>query len=688
MRKKQILIITLIIFASIIHSLDRSHKGNQTALFLDLFDQINWIPEPQPSPIYLSQLSQPSPATTSFVPGEVLISIKPRNSECPSTQSLEDRFKSQFSYLKISLISNMNLGICRYQIKVSRGEELKTKLFLALLDKVNTISIESINLPPTSEPQISNFTSISDISPPISASTPFVPGELLINIKPSNGECPSPQFQSLKFKLISSANLGICFYKVKVTIGDELKVKSQLQSQLKDAIVEENIIMEFTALPNDPAFVSNLLWGIENIGQEIMGVKGSIKADVSASDAWNFRQDTGKVTIGILDSGLDINHQDIAANIWTNPKEVPKNNIDDDENGFIDDLYGWDFIRNDNDPNDDYGHGTHVAGIIGAVGNNNLGVVGVAWKTKIIPLKVGDTKNPPNVGAVLPAIYYAIKMKLPIINLSFATGGYSRMLFNAFKEANESGMLIVASTNNKNKDDDRSPNYPSSFNLPNIITVMASNNQDVKKLSSNFGKKNVDLAAPGDNIFSTVPSYQCTFCSSDGYTYIGGASMAAPYVTGALALGLATLTNPKFDHLQVKQKLLESVDHIPALANMNVTGGRLNIRRFLEKLEEPVIITKNIYAELGKPIIFNASEFTSDQQGDEIVSYTWDFGDNALTNNSIVSQTYKENGSFAAKLTVRDSKGYISTAKIPISVGGKSVFKRFLDFLNLFYEKI
>jgi subtilisin family serine protease len=247
--------------------------------------------------------------------------------------------------------------------------------------------------------------------------------------------------------------------------------------------------------PNDPVWVRQ--WGSLKIG---------------LPDAWDYMQSSRGVVVAVADTGVDYNHPDLSANIWRNSGEIGANNTDDDDNGFTDDVKGWNFYSNSNDPMDTYSHGTHVAGIIGAVGNNGLGVTGVNWRTKIMPVKFMDADGGDVAGEV-QAIEYAVDNGAKIINASFGDMTYSQTEYDAIQSAGTKGVLFVAAAgNDSNNNDGGTKNYPSSYNLPNIIAVAASNADFVEGLASfsNYGATSVHLAAPGVTILSTIPESQAS----------------------------------------------------------------------------------------------------------------------------------------------------------------------------------
>ena len=267
--------------------------------------------------------------------------------------------------------------------------------------------------------------------------------------------------------------------------------------------------LEAAQLPNDPRYPEQ--WGLTKI---------------SADKAWEITTGKQDIIIAVIDSGVDYNHPDLAANIWKNPREIPNNGIDDDGNRYIDDVYGYDFINKKSDPTDDNGHGTHVAGIIGAVGNNGIGVAGMNWNVKIMPLKFMDAKGNGDVMSAVNAIYYAKQMGADIISCSWTGAGYSQALEDAIRQTN---LLFVVSAGNGGADsigddNDRIPQYPASWGYSNMITVAATDASDVLATLSNYGQKTVHVAAPGVEILSTYPT------NKNSYTHTQGTSMATAFV--------------------------------------------------------------------------------------------------------------------------------------------------------------
>ncbi|MEQ6342054.1 MAG: S8 family serine peptidase [Gammaproteobacteria bacterium] len=337
--------------------------------------------------------------------------------------------------------------------------------------------------------------------------------------------------------------------------------------------VEPNIIFHTQVTPNDPRFSE--LWGMNNVGQ----TGGTPDADIDGPEAWDRQTGSANVIVASIDTGVDYNHPDLAGNIWTNPGEIPGNGIDDDGNGYVDDVRGWDFANNDNDPMDDQGHGTHTAGTIAAMGNNATGVTGVAWRAKIMPLKFLTASGSGTSLGAAQAILYAANMGAKISNNSWGGGGFSRTIENAITTANQRGMLFVVAAGNANANNDTTVSYPCNSTLSNVLCVAATDHNDQKTSFSNYGAVNVDLGAPGVSILSTVPTGTCRLCNSSGYRYLNGTSMATPHVSGAAALVRAQF--PNLTPVAVKNLLMQSTDPIAALSGKVVTGGRLNISKAL-----------------------------------------------------------------------------------------------------------
>jgi len=358
---------------------------------------------------------------------------------------------------------------------------------------------------------------------------------------------------------------------IELPTGTDLQQASnQLTLDPQIEYVEYNYAVELVSTPNDTRYPS--MWNLENNGQ----TGGKPGADIDAPQAWDISTGNPDIVVAVIDTGVDYNHPDLSTNIWTNSGEIPANGIDDDNNGYIDDIHGYDFINNDGDPIDDHGHGTHVAGTIAAKGNNALGVVGVAWQSQVMVLKFLGANGRGLTSGAIDAIQYATKMGARLSNNSWSGGARSAALIDAIAAADEAGILFVAAAGNRSINTDIISEYPASYKLDNIISVAATDHNDHRADFSNYGSSNVDLGAPGQRILSTAITRSG---NPPGYRYLNGTSMASPHVSGAAALILSAF--PNMNHRQVKDRILNTVDPIAELQGITVTGGRLNIAKAL-----------------------------------------------------------------------------------------------------------
>ena len=334
-------------------------------------------------------------------------------------------------------------------------------------------------------------------------------------------------------------------------------------------LIEPNYLVHADAVPNDPSFA--IQWALQNTGQQ----GGTPGADIHAVAAWDQTTGSNQVVVAIVDTGMDLTHPDLVSNLYTNPAEVPGNGLDDDGNGLVDDVHGFDFANFDADPSDDNGHGTHVAGTIGAHGDNGIGVAGVVWHLRLLPLKFLDAGGTGTTADAVDCVDYAVLAGASVINASWGSPERSQALELAIQGANDEGVLFVAAAGNTGSSNDTFGSYPASFPEPNVIAVGASSRTDDRASFSNFGVNGVDLFAPGVQILSTLPHGL--------YGLNSGTSMAAPHVTGALALLKSRF--PGMGAPTMKSVLLAATDRIPALSGLCVSGGRLNAARMLEGVD-------------------------------------------------------------------------------------------------------
>ena len=322
-------------------------------------------------------------------------------------------------------------------------------------------------------------------------------------------------------------------------------------------------------LPHDPRFDDQ--WALSNSGQR----GGTPGADISATRAWATTTGSDKVVVAVLDSGVDYTHEDLAPNIWVRPANLPP--YHDDELGTVEDVNGYNAIENSSDPMDENGHGTHCAGIIGAEGSNDVGISGVNWKVRIMPLKFMNAGGYGTTKDAIEAINYVIDRKkagvnVRIISASWGSTQRSRALEEIIRKAYENDILFVAAAGNASTNNDRRPHYPSSYNVPNVVSVAALDRHDQLASFSNYGVKSVVIAAPGVDILSTWLGNE--------YEEKSGTSMATPVVAGVAALIVAE--NPRISVDVLRKRLLDSVDPLPALKGKTATGGRINAAKALE----------------------------------------------------------------------------------------------------------
>jgi subtilisin family serine protease/subtilisin-like proprotein convertase family protein len=377
-----------------------------------------------------------------------------------------------------------------------------------------------------------------------------------------------------------------------ITEADVDRAKSLVPGVVQ---IEPNIIYHTERVPDDPLFGDQ--YGHLNAGQPILGVPGLLGADVDATAAWDVTIGSESVIIAVLDTGIDIDHPDLATNIWRNPGEIAGNGIDDDGNGFIDDVSGWDFANGDNDPNDFAGHGTAVSGVIGAVGNNGVGVAGVNWTVSILPIKVfpdfGGGADLANIVAghdYLTDLITRYGHNIVASNNSY--GAFAPAFFSQFFAAEEMAIqrftntgatFVAAAGNQANNNDAQFTSFPASYANPEIISVAATDNRDLLANFSNWGLTTVDLGAPGVNVRTTA--------TGGGYGFAIGTSFSSPYVAGAV--GLLKAHKPNASQEEIKRALIDGADRITSLQGLVVSGGRLNIANSLRiiDIEGPRVVS-------------------------------------------------------------------------------------------------
>ncbi|MBJ6749134.1 S8 family serine peptidase [Geomonas anaerohicana] len=427
---------------------------------------------------------------------------------------------------------------------------------------------------------------------PVAPPKKFKDGELLVKFKPG---VPAERKKNLhkkhgaeKLKEFDALRLHHLKLKKGMTVEEAMKL---YQGDPDVQYAEPNFLFKLQAQPDDPLFGE--LWGLQNLG--LAGMPG---ADIKAPAAWDITTGSADVVVATIDTGIDYTHPDLAGNVWVNKLEIPGNGIDDDGNGFIDDVYGIDASSGTGNPFDDNGHGTHVAGTIGAVGNNGTGVVGVNWNVKIMACKFLNAAGEGYSADAITCLQYIKQMKergVPVVasNNSWGGGSYSQALLDAID--NEAGTLFIASAGNDAQDTDRAPSYPAAYPSANIISVAATDSMDELAYFSNYGKKSVDLAAPGFKILSTIPAIN-KWGIAGGYGTLSGTSMAAPHVTGVAALLKAA--DPSRDANVLRNLILTGGDPIPAAEGKTLTGKRLNAYGSLTCSDQKLFAVQQLPADL------------------------------------------------------------------------------------------
>ncbi|MDQ5836669.1 MAG: S8 family serine peptidase, partial [Acidobacteriota bacterium] len=439
----------------------------------------------------------------------------------------------------------------------------------------------------------------------------FVPGNVLVRFRPGSAlaagarapltlrstggrQIPAEADEAEGLQIVEGLRVA------RVAPEETLAAVEALRRRPDVLYAEPDYVRRKDAAPDDPRYAE--MWALKNTGQS----GGTTGADIHAEAAWDVTTGSRQVVVGVVDEGVDINHPDLQPNVWTNPGEIPGNDVDDDGDGFVDDVHGWDFFHNDAtvydgspSDNDTDAHGTHVAGTVGAAGNNGAGVAGVNWQVSLMPLKAlgaaGESPAPSSVSTTIRAYGYARMMRDLWVSSGGARGANVRVLNNSYggpvgsqaerdaiRALAASQILFVASAGNDGTDADRFQHFPSGYDEPNVISVAASDRFDHLAAFSNYGAASVHLAAPGVEILSTTPN--------GTYSVFSGTSMAAPHVSGAAALLCAA--NPNISLQRLRAALLYSGDELPSLSPTNTnapsvaTSRRLNVAASLASAAE------------------------------------------------------------------------------------------------------
>ena len=435
------------------------------------------------------------------------------------------------------------------------------------------------------------------------------------------------------------------------TLGAE-KAKKMLEKNPHVLYVEEDRVAHTSVVPNDTFF--SLMWGLNQAND----------FDVNAPEAWDIFTGDPNFRIADFDTGIDYNHPDLAANVWTNPGEVPGNGIDEDGNGYIDDIHGYDVVNDDGDVIDDNNHGTHTGGTIGAVGNNAAGVTGVNWQCKIVAIKVFNASGSASDADIMAGMDYLAQTGTKVSNHSWAGGGLPngadwQSFYDACKAMGDQGHLMVCAAGNFNFDNDGPGDVvvPASFDLPNIISVAAIDSAGAKASFSCWGLTRCDLAAPGVHVASTVVG---------NYAYFNGTSMATPHVTGGAALLWAF--HPGLTYADIKSRILGHTKPVPSMAGLCVTGGMLDLGATITNAAPT--------AKAGDDVNIEATGPTTDVQLDGSASsdddkdqFNYDWSEGGTSFSSIVNPLVSlAPGAHTYDLKVTDAHGANTSDPINVTV--------------------
>jgi thermitase len=451
---------------------------------------------------------------------------------------------------------------------------------------------------------LSVFATAAFASAPKTLEVAHVPGEVVVKVRAGQFGRFLAKKSLLGADIKKQMNLLTGQY---VVVRSEAKSSSSLISDLKAMseveYVEPNFIYKaigstttlesmiaptfrdnMSALaPRDPMY--GKLWGLNNTGTnepnrsgDFSGVRGVAGADVAAEEAWRLSRGSKRIVVAVIDTGIDYNHPDLKNNMWVNSREIPGNGIDDDGNGYIDDVYGWNSITNAGDPMDGNDHGTHCAGTIGAEHDNGIGVAGVMSEVSLMAVKFLSDSGSGTLADAVEAIDYATKQNVDIMSNSWGGGGFSQALEDSIKAAKNRGILFVAAAGNDGTNNDSRPTYPSNYQVDNVISVASHTHADALSNFSCFGRRTVHIAAPGSNVLSTTPKNQ--------YKVFSGTSMATPHVSGVLGLLLAQ-EGVRLPVLDVRNRLMATSTPGSAYRKTVAAGGRVNAYNLLTNTRIP-----------------------------------------------------------------------------------------------------
>lgn len=461
-------------------------------------------------------------------------------------------------------------------------------LIASSISSVNALGMSSVSIPTSQNTEIKSTNSLYDNINKLD----FVPGEIIVKFKENVQISVTLDQDHVATGLSTIDSLNEMFginsiekldqtetssflsnvYKLK--FPQDKSISSVLSEYLKDSNVEyaePNFIYSICSLPNDPYFSKQ--WALNQ----------SNDVDIDAPEAWDLETGIKNIVIAVVDSGIDYNHPDLKDNVWINKNEIPGNNIDDDGNGFVDDVMGWNFTGNNNDPLDELGHGTHCSGIIGAVGNNSIGISGVCWNCSIMPVKVFGSSGSATLGIIIRGIKYAADNGANVISMSWGSSGESQLLKYAIDYAYSKGVVLVGGAGNEYSSHKF---YPAAFD--NVISVAAIDKDNFKADFSNYGAW-VDVASPGVDIYSTMPTYHVTlndppYSLTMDYSYASGTSMACPNVAGVV--GLILSKNPALNQEEVKTLIRSTASKVGS--DTYIGTGNVNSYNCVKNNSAPV----------------------------------------------------------------------------------------------------
>ncbi|MGE3973135.1 MAG: S8 family serine peptidase [Bdellovibrionales bacterium] len=399
-----------------------------------------------------------------------------------------------------------------------------------------------------------------------------VPGEFVVKLKPAfvsiSAQALSQQLQAQVKEVINREGDLVLVQKQ----GTRKSAIASLSSTGIVEYAEPNFIYRIGGMTPDDAQYKEL-WGMKNTGQTVSNVPGVAGIDINAEKAWEITTGSKNVIVGVIDTGVDFNIPDLKATAWVNEAEAKgRAGVDDDKNGYVDDINGYDFVNNDGDPTDDHGHGSHVSGTIGGQGNNGMDVVGVNWNVTIMGLKFLSASGSGSLASAIKAIDYATMMGAHFTSNSWGGGGFSQALFDSIKKANDKNMLFIAAAGNNGTNNDTTPQYPANYQIPNVISVAAITNTGAKASFSCYGARTVHVGAPGNYILSTIPmALDGQDGKRDGLASWRGTSMATPHVSGVAALVLAKY--PGMSAMELKDRLVKTARPLSGMKGVVSSGG-------------------------------------------------------------------------------------------------------------------